>query len=278
MLISAPSAVFFFSLLICVICGFQVVPFLLTSFITFLIIIEMACKRLDLTVGRNIGVVFAMLPFFVGERVEFALNYGPVSGGTGVMEVRDIKNIDGADCFHLFSAAKTNWFFSLFFKIDDTWESYCTTDSMYTIRYEKRLREKLCNVDVSVDFDHKREMVFYSDGDSIEMTKGAMDFLTSIYYVRTLELSVGDTIFVNNHTDKENYPLEIYVLKKERVNTFAGIFDCLKCELLSKGGGIFGSKGGLTIWVTDDSKKLPVLLDSKVAIGSIRAIARKIKR
>jgi hypothetical protein len=41
--------------------------------------------------------------------------------------------------------------------------------------------------------------------------------------------------------------------------------------LLAEGTGLFAKKGRLTIWLTDDERRVPVRMRSKVAIGSVSA-------
>jgi hypothetical protein len=43
-------------------------------------------------------------------------------------------------------------------------------------------------------------------------------------------------------------------------------------EPILKAGGIFKNSGRLVIWVTDDERRMPVLMKSKVAIGSISVV------
>ena len=57
---------------------------------------------------------------------------------------------------------------------------------------------------------------------------------------------------------------------EERVTTPAGDFDCLVIEPEVE-EGIFGKAGRLVVWVTDDALKMPVLVKSKVSIGSFVA-------
>ena len=75
----------------------------------------------------------------------------------------------------------------------------------------------------------------------------------------------------------KNYPLEVKVVKRETVSTPVGRFKCLKVEPVLRASGIFQHKGTLTVWLTDDERKLPVLMRSKVAIGAISAIITKIE-
>ncbi|MBI4667829.1 MAG: DUF3108 domain-containing protein [Elusimicrobia bacterium] len=52
----------------------------------------------------------------------------------------------------------------------------------------------------------------------------------------------------------------------------AGEFHCLVVEPSLRGEGIFIQKGkSMQIWLTDDSRKIPVLVKAEVFIGSVRA-------
>jgi hypothetical protein len=103
------------------------------------------------------------------------------------------------------------------------------------------------------------------------------DVLSALYYVRTLNLVVGKSIFIDNHAEKKIYPLEVKVYKKEKVEVPAGKFNCWKVEPFLKSTGIFRQEGRLIVWLTDDSRKLPVLMKSKVTIGSISVRLQEIK-
>jgi hypothetical protein len=101
------------------------------------------------------------------------------------------------------------------------------------------------------------------------------DVLSALYYVRTLPLEVGQAIALANHTDGKNYPLVIKILGRERVTVDAGTFDCLVVEPILRGPAIFTQKGRLTVWVTDDTTRMPVLMKSKVVIGYVSAVLKE---
>jgi len=62
---------------------------------------------------------------------------------------------------------------------------------------------------------------------------------------------------------------------RERVKVPAGEFDCLVVEPVLEGEGLFQHEGKLTIWMTDDARKMPVLMKTKVKVGSIDASLRE---
>ena len=51
----------------------------------------------------------------------------------------------------------------------------------------------------------------------------------------------------------------------------AGTFDCLVVEPVQETAGLFKHKGKLKVWMTDDDRKMPVLMKSKVLVGYLSA-------
>jgi uncharacterized protein DUF3108 len=76
-------------------------------------------------------------------------------------------------------------------------------------------------------------------------------------------------VSVPTHDNRKSYDMEVKVHKKERVEVPAGKFDCILVEPMLKSEGVFKSKGSILIWLTDDDRRIPVLVKSKVPIGSI---------
>jgi hypothetical protein len=208
--------------------------------------------------------------FGVGERFEFSVGYGVIKAGTAVMEIPQIVKFNGKKCYHIVSTAKSNKFFSVFFKVDDKVESFMDVHELYSHRFDKHLREGKFKADISTIFDQESHLAIYNNSqDTFSVAEYVQDVLSAFYFIRTQDLKVGKSLFVDNHTDKKNYPLEVKVLKKERVKVPAGTFDCVVVEPILKASGIFKQKGSLTVWLTDDEIKMPVLMKSKVIIGSI---------
>jgi len=208
--------------------------------------------------------------FGVGERLEFSVGYGMIKAGSAVMEIPEIVKFSGKKCYHIISTAKSNKFFSVFFKVDDRVESFMDVHELYSLRLDKHLREGKFKADISMLFDQENHLAIYNNSkDTFSVPAYVQDVLSAFYFVRTQDLKVGQSIFVDNHADKKNYPLEVKVLRKERVKVPAGTFNCVVVEPILKASGIFQQKGNLTVWLTDDQVKMPVLMKSKVVIGSI---------
>ncbi len=210
------------------------------------------------------------LAFGVGEKLDFDINYGFINAGNAIMEVAELIEYNGRPCYLVLSTASSNRFFSTFYHVEDRVESVLDAVSMFTWHFEKHLREGNYRADRICDFDQLKNIVIYQD-DTMEVAPYVQDALSVLYYVRTLDLKPGDSYSIGNFTDGKSYSLEVNVLRKETVKVKAGRFDCIVVEPLLKSSGVFKHEGKLTVWLTDDRLKMPVLMKSKVLVGSISA-------
>ncbi len=218
-------------------------------------------------------------PFGVGERLVFEVKYGFVGAGTAVISIPEMVWYRGHHCYHILSVAESNAFISAFFPVRDVAESLLDAREMVSRRFEKRLREGDFRAHDLVEFDHDRQIAIYpKKGRVVPLALNAQDILSSLYYVRMMKLEVGSSVSIENHADKKNYPLEIKVLRRERVKVPAGEFDCIVVEPVMRTGGLFSQKGRLWVWMTDDDVHMPVLMKSKIAIGSISVVLKSYER
>ncbi len=210
--------------------------------------------------------------FGVGEKLEYSVNYGFINAGNAVLEIDTVIDIRGHKCFRLTSTAKSNNFFSTFYRVNDRVLSFIDVDGIYSIWFEKHLREGNFKSDRWTSFHQDKNIAINNKNDTVPIPDFVQDVLSAMYYIRTQDLEVGKSILVDNHTDNKNYPLEVKVLRKEKIKVDAGKFECFVVEpLLQEGAGIFQHKGKLTVWLTDDQYRLPVLMKSKIFVGSISA-------
>jgi len=208
--------------------------------------------------------------FGVGEHLTFELGYGFLKAGTSTLQVDSLFEHNGRLCYMISSNAKSYKFFDSFYKVRDHGETWIDAYGLFTWRFEKHLREGGFKADVVQIFDQYRDIV-YEEEDTTMIETYAQDVLSSLYYVRTLDLHVGDTIAILNYSDRKCYDLDVIVHKREEIEVEAGKFTCLKVEPLLKSAGLFKHEGELAVWLTDDRLKMPVLMKSKVLVGSITA-------
>ena len=209
--------------------------------------------------------------FGVGEQLHFVLRYGPIKAGNATMKVTSIEDVDGRACYHVISQARSNGFFSRFFRVEDRLESFIDVEGIFPRRFQKSTREGKYRSDRWTVYDQEQHLAITSEGDTLAVPPFVQDALSIFYFVRTQPLEIDKALVVDNHTDGKLYPLKIKVHGRERVKVDAGTFDCIVIEPLQKTAGLFKQKGKLKVWLTDDRRRMPVLMKSKVRVGSITA-------
>lgn len=221
----------------------------------------------------------AVYPFSSGEYLHFEVNYGIMLAGYATIEIHEDKNFNGRDCFIFKTTAKSRRAFDWIFKVRDWTMSYFDKEKVHTLRFEKQLREGSYEVDIDIDYDqaeHKAKYFRERKGKKnksavIDIPENVMDPLSALFYVRTLDLKVGDEIIIPATDNKKVYDIKVIVHKIETVEVPAGKFRCFVVEPIMADGGVFKKDGKIQVWLTADKKKMPVKMETKVYIGSITA-------
>jgi hypothetical protein len=211
-------------------------------------------------------------PFRAGERLKFSVQYGFIKAGSAYLEVPEVKEWRGRPVYTLVARAESNSFFSRFYKVRNRIESFWDTTGHYSVRYAENRREGGSKTQNEVLFDYKNQEALYQDGRTAPIPPHVQDALSSFYYTRLQSLPLGGSLVFDYHASHKSQPMEVKVLGRERVKTPAGTFDCVVIEPILKAGGIFKNKGRLVIWLTEDERRMPVMMKSKVAIGSISVL------
>ena len=144
------------------------------------------------------------------------------------------------------------------------------------VNYRLRIREGKHRRDKEVIFNSGNKVTYIDhinkEKHSFDVPSLIFDPLSSFYYLRTLKLVVGEPVYVTMFDSKKVWNVEVQVLRKEKVTLPTGTVDTILIKPLMKSEGIFYKKGDIYIWLTDDEKRIPVKLQTKVAIGSINAL------
>ena len=218
-----------------------------------------------------------LVNFGPGERMVFSIDYGLVNAGEGILEIVGIEEYQGHPCYHIQSKTNSNRFFSSIYKVRDKIISYIDTSALHSRYFYKRLREGDYKKTVEISFDHEAGLARYANGQEYPITAGVQDVLSAFYFVRTLDLKAGSVYHVPAHSSRKSYNLRVLVHGKETVEVEAGTWDCFVVEPVIEGEGLFKHEGKLTLYITDDQYRVPVLIKAKVPVGSIAVSLKEFK-
>jgi hypothetical protein len=206
-----------------------------------------------------------------GESLVYSVDYGLYRAGTATMSVLNSEYVNGGLCYHIRTTANSNDFISKLYRVRDVVDSFIDVKGLFSRRFEKSLREGGYSSDEYVDIFQDRLIALSTKQKRalVEIPLYVQDILSTMYYIRTVDLKIGKDVTVEAYADGKVYPLKVIVHKKEKVEVSAGTFNCILVEPVMRSEGIFRQKGRLLVWLTDDSSRLPVKMTSKVAIGNI---------
>jgi hypothetical protein len=217
-------------------------------------------------------------PIRVGEYLKFSVRYGIISAGDAILEIPEVRQWHGRPVYTLVARAESNKFFSTFYRVRNRIESFWDTSGYFSRRFYENRREGSYREQNEIQFDYARgEALYQKDGQAIAIPQQCQDALSSFYYTRTQALPLGGSVIFDYHASHKSQPIEVRVLGRQRVETPAGTFNCIVIEPILKAGGIFKNQGRLVIWMTDDELRMPVMMKSKVTIGSISVVLTEMK-
>ena len=213
------------------------------------------------------------------EQLKYGIYYTFIKAGTAYIRNRGLVNINGREAYLLQTTAFSAPVIDAVFKVRDINQSWLDAKDFYSLGYGQSVREGTYLRDEWVTFDYqgKEYKGLVNKKKNSRPVQGPLeikvvDMLSSLYYVRSQDLKVGQDLVFDIVNRAKQYPLLVKVLKKEKVKTAAGTFNTILVEPQIRGEGIFVSKGkNLKVWVTDDEYKMPVKMKVEVFIGSVSA-------
>jgi hypothetical protein len=215
------------------------------------------------------------LPFHVGERLTYDISWLAVKAGTATMEVREAAPARDQALLLLVNTAKSSRFLSTFFPVDNRVESYVDAGNLAPQHLIFHRREGKKRNEYDLTFLHSEGKVSGTkDGELYvgDIPPETHDALSCLYYFRTLpSFQPGASTVINVHHDKNNYRLETRIEGVERLNGPWGSAETVRVLVVVPFQGIFLNEGNLRVWITNDTRRLPVMMKAKVIIGSIVA-------
>ena len=211
--------------------------------------------------------------FRVGEHLVFDIKYGIIKAGEGIFSVPMRDTLYGRQVYHVSFRARSNSAFDIIYKVDDRFDTFIDTAGIFPWRFSQRLREGKFKSDYSADFDQANNTA-YSEKAIIKTPPYVHDVVSAFFYVRTIDFSsarMGQRYNLNNFYRDSTYDLAVRYLGTQRIEVPSGKFDCIIIEPLIKDGGLFKGEGRIVIWMTNDERKVPVKVQTKISIGKVDA-------
>jgi len=214
--------------------------------------------------------------FGPGEQLNFVLKWAGLPVADAVLTVEESADSEGEDIYRIVTIAKSRSIVDSLYRVRSRYESHINPEDGLPIKYiahsnEKgRIKNRVYLFDQENNFVRRMEKGKEGNTTSevFEIPESTYDTISSLYVMRNKESKVGESLPLNVFTNRKNYELVIDVLQEEEITVSAGSFSTIKVQPKLKSDGEHKSKGELFIWVTNDERHIPVLMKSKVKVGT----------
>ncbi len=218
------------------------------------------------------------LPFVLGEKLEYELKWGFFPVGTARMEVLPNDATDTLKPIVIRFSVRTNSFADAFYRVRTSITSTIDPSFSRTLKYEKSQREGSKARDLVVEFDYKSMLARYSDKEGMAINTPipgpVFDPLSIAYFFRLHPLAESGETFLPTCDGKRFRNVRVRAGSVERIKLPMGWVRAIGTRpALANLGGVFekSPRGMLEVWYSDDERRVPVRVSSKVIVGSFTA-------
>lgn len=209
-----------------------------------------------------------------------------VEAGIVTFEVKK-ENYFNTPCY-LFEAKGTSLpKYDWLYKVRDNFKSYVDARSMHPLFFELNNSEGDYKAYENYKFDYELKKIFTLvhnskkplKRDTLSLNIQVSDVLSAVYYCRNInfnQLSENEQFSILIIIEGKTYPIVIKYLGKTKLTTKdKKHYDCIKISAIIGDGTIFKKGEKMDVWFTDDSNRVPVLVEAKILLGSVKAVLKK---
>lgn len=219
----------------------------------------------------------------VDDKVYLDIHYLGMTVGKIMFTNKGKKLINDREVWHFHARFKSAPFYSNIYELDDTVDTYVTTDKFLSVRYSLIQRETKQNVDDLQlhDRDQLKTFWFYKrekdDGSIREKEESnyipyhSIDPFSVLFFYQGLPLKTGDVYEIPIINKTKILILKSVVEGRETLSTSKGKRKAIRVHATTQYTGETLKSGDLYFWFSDDEKRTLLKARAKIKIGSVTA-------
>ncbi|RZT92291.1 uncharacterized protein DUF3108 [Ancylomarina subtilis] len=206
-----------------------------------------------------------------------------VAAGEVKLEVKD-EAYSNKPAYKIEAEGKTLKAFDWFFKLRDTLSCYVDSTNLKPFYFDRKTHEGDYIARHQYWFDYDKDQVYSRirkrqkpvKNDTIENKNISSDIVSVAYFTRNLDFTKykkKEKIPLRMLIDNEIHNLYIRYKGIEKVKLKNGeVYECLKFSPMLVKGNLFKGGEDMTIWVSNDRNRVPIMVEAKVLIGSVKGL------
>lgn len=211
-------------------------------------------------------------PFVAGERLSYDVSWADfIVAGELTIETDERRSFDGIDGYHVTAQARSVGLVSLLnLKVNDVYDSFINASTLQPFRAEKHSRHGKKQSQSSVTIDQQQRSARFAGGRTLETPGETYDLAGLIFAMRGMDLTIGKSHTFTVVEDEKLYTISVHPEAKEKITTRAGSYDTVKLATSRMKGRENDKLYNLRMYITNDARRLPVLITAEPSWGSVR--------
>lgn len=218
--------------------------------------------------------------------IKFAVT---IKGGYANLSTSSVK-YEGQDAYKMTLVTESQGLARKAFELNDTLSCY-TTKKLVPLAYYKDAHEGGDHTIERQRYTYFPDKVLINSvrhkngelkfDENLEFSTCAYDLMSILFYARTLDyqnMTKGSERTVNFVSGKRKVSMRIVYDGKEQMKANDGNkYNCLKLTLYIHDEAFDNGKEAMKVYISDDDNRLPIRLDTKLKVGSTRAVLKSYK-
>ncbi len=223
-----------------------------------------------------------------GERLTYKIYYNLNFIWVPAGEVT-FKIFEEGNQYHYQAVGETYDSYEWFFSAKDKYDSWADKNTLLPNYSERSVNEGNYHIFEKIAFNQGgRKMTVWrapKRGEAEEKTEHIVktdchDVLSSLYNLRNVDYGsqpVGYAVPFSIFMDKAEYPLKMnYMGKDDNKKLYKmGRYKTLKFRPEVIAGNVFKEDAQMTVYVSDDANRIPLLIESPVSVGSVKMVLKE---
>ena len=207
------------------------------------------------------------LGFEIGETLIYEAKFGFISLGSGMMHIAGIDTVRGEPALHTIFVLRGG---GMIYRLHDRMDSWIGIDDFASRRFIQDFHEggsyrrNIWNI-------YPDSGYYIEEGvDSVLPTSAdPLDDFAFFYFVRTVDLEVGQRYEYERYFRPDRNPVVLEVLERDTLDVPAGKFPSIVVHPIIQGRGILAEGKDARMWISDDDRRLVVQLKVKFSFATI---------
>ncbi len=224
-------------------------------------------------------------PFVPGETLTYDVMWSIFPAGQVEVKLTKVEEETGF-AYEAVTTAQATGLVALLFPVHNEFRSLFDPRALCSRRIWKWVNEGRRHREIHIAFDPLRRLAILDERDPTkpsarvkhaenDIPACVADVITAFYVVRQQPLSVGKDIVVPVNDGGKTYEITVEVQAREEIQTPLGAHPAFRTEPKIF-GRLYKRKGRMRVWFSDDEQRLPLRIQTSVAVGTITGNLRSV--